>query len=59
MTDPRLPSRRAPRVLAILALFVAAMWIIVFVGENVASHHSLERQRRAGEPGGAPRRPQP
>jgi len=59
MTDPKMPSRRALRFLAILAAFVAAMWIIVFVGENIASSRSLAKQQRAGEPGGVPRAPQP
>jgi hypothetical protein len=59
MIDPKLPSRRALRFLAILAVFVALVWIIIFVGENIAHYRSLAKQQRAGEPGGVPRRPQP
>ncbi|MGK6322593.1 hypothetical protein ACMGDM_05860 [Sphingomonas sp. DT-51] len=57
MTDPKLPSRRALRMLAILAAFVAAIWVIVFVGENISHYRSLTKQQRAGEPGGVPRHP--
>ncbi|MBB3695112.1 hypothetical protein [Sphingomonas sp. BK580] len=59
MSDPKMPSRRALRVLALLAAFVALIWVVIFVGENVAHYRSLAKQQRAGEPGGVPRRPQP
>ncbi|MHC9419886.1 hypothetical protein ACYZX9_14960 [Sphingomonas citri] len=55
MTDPKMPSRRAIRVLAILAAFVAIIWIVVFVGENIShSRIKAEQERTAG---GVPRGP--
>lgn len=53
MTDPRMPSRRAIRVLAILATFVALVWIVVFVGENISHSRIKAEQDRTG--GGVPR----
>ncbi len=55
MSDPKMPGPRAIRVLFILAIFVAAIWVIVFVGENI-SHSRIEaEQQRTG--GGVPRQP--
>ncbi|MBB3348921.1 MULTISPECIES: hypothetical protein [unclassified Sphingomonas] len=56
MADPRLPSRRALRLPAILAAFVAALWLIVFVGDDIAHYRSLATQERGGVPRGLSRR---
>lgn len=55
MSDPRMPSRRAMRVIAILAIFVATIWIVMFVGENISHSRIKAEQERTG--GGVPREP--
>ncbi|MDR6789501.1 hypothetical protein J2Y58_002874 [Sphingomonas sp. BE138] len=53
MTDPKLPSRRALRFLAILAAAVAFVWVVAFVGENISHTRIKAEQERTG--GGVPR----
>ena len=52
MSDPKMPSRRALRVIAILAIFVAVIWIVMFVGENISHSRIKAEQDRTG--GGVP-----
>ncbi|WP_156347955.1 hypothetical protein [Sphingomonas sp. Leaf231] len=53
MTDPKMPSRRALRLLMIMAVSIAVIWVIVFVGENISHSRIKMEQERTG--GGVPR----